>query len=81
MNDPELAHAYLIAVKSFAGVRRYGGMMPQWLVASCDEDAIHLLLELGCLNEGRFTLANRTCRGVKLTDKGRDLLGDPGSAG
>ncbi len=80
MFEREKMLAFLYAVQSFTKVDLYQGMMPEWVLQSCNKDLLDTLLVRGCVSEAEFQLRSGNVRGLVLTDKGRQVLEDPDDA-
>ncbi len=71
----ERHRAFLSAVRIFGKSNRYHGMMPRWVVDSCNEKEVREAFDLGCVAYSTVAPPDSPAfDGLILTDKGIEAL-------
>ncbi len=79
MNLGERELSFLSSLREFSKVRRYKGVMPDWLTCCCVECDVDSLIEGGYVEHGQgehndWGWFSTRLNGMRITDKGREFL-------
>ncbi len=73
LNEKHLS--LLNSVKSFSKTKRYYGMMPRWVVKTCNDNDVRFVFQNGLVAYTSYKpFADMEMQGVVLTDKGLQCL-------